>query len=131
MGFADMQWKVVPVDPDERRRAQVFMRLFRPHGGGSGNILLSSQLRKELHVGEAVELLLNGRAIAVRPADKGSQEPRKVSKSTGQFTASRVVVGLLRFEPGESVRLPATIEDGHAWAWLPDELVERMRGGAA
>lgn len=130
MGFRDMDWKVVPVD-ELPARGGVFMRLCRPHGGQSGNILLSSRLRKVLGVGEAVELLINGHAIAVRPADKGSQAPRKVSRSTGQVAASNLVCGLLRFEPGESVRVVATIEDGHAWAELPADLVKRMREGRA
>ena len=54
-----------------------------------------------------------------------------MSRSTGQFSATRLVCDVLKLTPGESVQLVATLEDGHAWAYLPDELVRRMRGGAA
>lgn len=129
MRFRELDWRVLPAD-DASGRGQLFMKLARSNGTQTGHVALSTRLRRELNIRDAVQLLVSVHGIAVRPADKGAPDQRKVS-STGQLSATNLVCTLLQFAPGESIRLSAVIEDGHAWAQFPPDLAKRMRGDKA
>lgn len=96
---------------------------------GSVKLMLNQALRTAVGIEREYELLLNGRAIAVRAAPPKAMHRRVVSAS-GQSTVTALGREVFRMQPGERFELPATIDDGHAWAYLPDTLVRRMKGGA-
>ena len=130
MGFSDMTWKIVPPEPKPAPpKPKLRMRL-ACSAKGSGYLLVSRQVREQLCINGYVEVLVNGKAIAVRAADKHAQAPRTITKSTGQVTIAQLARNVFRMQPKESYRLDVEIEDGHAWAYLPDDVVRRMREGA-
>lgn len=130
MGFADMTFRVVPLDRRPRGGSPT-LTLIGKAGKTEDPVLLmlNQSLRREIGIDRTYELLLNGRAIAVRAAGPKAQHARSVS-TAGSSTITVFGREVLKVRPGERWEMVATIEDGHAWSYLPDALVARMRGAA-
>ena len=133
MGFADMQWKAIDVIPRTykgRKLAPPTIRLYRHPKAVSINVTMTRATAEALHLtpGEShIAVLLNHRAIAIRQADPGETSARKLDKQ--RRVTVRELANLIK--PGESWGIDVTIEDGAAWGVLPDQMVERLKGGAA
>ena len=133
MSFADMTFRLVPLERRTRgNTAPPTLTLIGKAGKTEDlvQLYLNQSLRRALGIERRYELLLNGRAIAVRAAGPKAQHPRTVS-TAGASTVTVFGRDVLRVRPGERWEMPATIEDDHAWTYLPDELVRRMKGGVA
>lgn len=104
------------------------MRLAMKKGSGATYpvLWLSKAIVERLRITDRVVLLVNHHAIAVRAAEPNDPHARRIGKSRA-FTV-REFEHLLR--PTESWGMEAEIDEGHAVAYLPDELVRRMRGAA-
>lgn len=135
MGFADMTWQAIEKVPAKRARRPApppTIRLYRNARAASVVVTASRSVVDALHLtaGEStIAVLLNHRAIAIRPADPTEKAARKLARNR---TASVRELGNL-LAPGESwsVEVEVDTEAGAAWGVLPDELVTRLRGGAA
>ena len=128
--FAEMSWTLVPPEPRQttptRRKPTLRITM---NAKGMAYLSIPKAAIDQLRIDRHIELLVNGRAIAVRAADKDDRNARSIAKSNRTSGITAFATKVLHLRPGESVRMDATIEDGHCWAYLPDELVRRMREG--
>lgn len=131
-GFAEMTWRIVPPEPSKRGRTGGIpcMRI-TVNAKGNAYLTVPRAAVKQLRIDRHIELLVNGRAIALRAAAKSDPNARTIAKSNHTTGCTAFAVNVLRMKPGESFRMEATIEDGHCWAYLPEELVRRMQSRAA
>lgn len=131
MRFSDFEWRVVSPEPAvAARAATITIGRRRSSKANTAYLAINAQVRKALGINRHIELLINGKAIAIRPATATSPTARRVT-TKNEVPISRLGIDVLRLAPGERYALPVTVEEGHAWALLPDELVRRMREGRA
>lgn len=124
MGFADMSFKLIVPNNTRGRRVTPTLRV-ATNAKGTGRISINRVLRERLGIRQHVEILVNGKAIAVRACAANAQGARRVSKN-GEATITDITQ-MLDVRPGESYLLDTELDPPHAIGYLPDALVLRMR----
>lgn len=125
MSFRDMHWRVMA--PQRARTSRGPQLVLRGCTDGAVRLTITRAAREAVGIRQDYELLLNGRAIAVRATTRDNPNRRRVQVGSGQSTITDVGRDILHVRQGERFELDVTVEDGHAWSVLPDALVARMK----